>query len=198
MGLIPVRDDQIATVVTALEMRKRPMPRPTAPSPFRLIHWPAPASDKYRALFRRVGEPWLWFSRLVMPDADLRAILDDARVEVYAVTDRAGIEVGMLELDFRAAATCELGYVALIPELVGNGHGGWLMCQALALAWRRGVERVWLHTCTLDHPRALGFYRKHGFVAFKRTVETFADPRIAGILAADAAPHIPRLAAVNR
>jgi len=53
-------------------MRERPKPRPIPPSPFRLVHWPAPDSDKYRTLFRRVGGPWLWFSRLVMEEARLR------------------------------------------------------------------------------------------------------------------------------
>ncbi|UYY59883.1 GNAT family N-acetyltransferase [Sphingomonas sp. S2-65] len=196
MGLIPVADDQIATVVTSLEMRDKPRPRPLPPSPLRLVRWQAPATDKYRALFRRVGAPWLWFSRLVLPDEALRRILDDPRVEVYAAVDRAGIEVGMLELDFRGDALCELSYLALVPELTGKGHGGWLMAQALQFAWRKGVERVRVHTCTLDHPRALGFYRHHGFVAVRRTVETFADPRLAGVLSADAAPHVPILGAV--
>jgi len=198
MGLTPVPNDQIATVVTSLEMRTRPAPRPAPSSPLRLAHWPAPANEKYRALFRRVGEPWLWFSRLVMEEAALRRILDDPAIEVYAVVDRDGIEIGMLELDFRVEATCELSYVGLIPELTGKGHGNWLMVQALAFAWRKGVTRVWVHTCTLDHPGALGFYRRHGFVPYKRTLESFADPRIAGILSAEAAPQIPCLAPLRR
>lgn len=198
MGLIPVPNDQLATVVTSLEMRTRPPLRPMPPSPFRLVQWRAPASESYRTLFRRVGGPWLWFSRLVMEEAALRRILDDARVEVYAATDAAGIEIGMLELDLRAEATCELSYFGLVPELTGQGNGNWLMAQALNLAWRKGVERVWVHTCTLDHPAALGFYRRHGFIPYKRTIETFADPRAAGILPTDAAPHIPLLASPAR
>jgi GNAT superfamily N-acetyltransferase len=198
MGLIPVANDQLATVVTSLEMHARPPLRPVPPSPLRLAHWQAPASEKYRALFRRVGGPWLWFSRLVMEEVALRRILDDPAVEVYAVTDRAGIELGMLELDFRAEATCELSYFGLVPELTGKGNGSWLMAQALGFAWRKGITRVWVHTCTLDHPAALGFYRRHGFVPYKRTIETFADPRAAGILPPDAAPHIPLLVSVDR
>lgn len=193
MGLLPVAGDHLATIVTALEMRERPRPRPMPPSPFRLVHWPAPESDKYRALFRRVGGPWLWYSRLVMDEARLRTILEDPAVMVYAVVDRAGVEVGMLELDFRTAATCELSYVGLVPEITGQGHGNWLMAQALAFAWRKDVDRVWVHTCTLDHPAALGFYRRHGFVPYQRTIETFPDPRVLGLLPADAAPHIPLL-----
>lgn len=198
MGLLPVANDQIATIVTALEMRERPRPRPMPPSPFRLVHWPAPDGDKYRALFRRVGGPWLWFSRLVMDEARLRSILEDPEVMVYAVIDRAGVEVGMLELDFHTKATCELSYVGLVPEITGQGHGNWLMAQALAFAWRKDVARVWVHTCTLDHPAALGFYRRHGFVPYQRTIETFPDPRLIGVLPADAAPHIPCLGSVAR
>lgn len=195
MGLTPVPDAQIATIVTSLEMRERPKPRPTPPSPLSLVRWEAPSNERYRTLFRRVGEPWLWFSRLVMSDADLRAILDDPLVEVYAATDRSGIELGMLELDFRVPGTCELSYFGLVPEVVGQGNGGWLMRHALALAWRFAIGRVWVHTCTLDHPSALGFYRRHGFVPYKRIVETFDDPRITGLLPSEAAPQIPCLGA---
>ena len=199
MTLTPVPNDHVATIVTALEMTQRPPVRPLPPSPYMLKRWHAPDSDRYRTLFTRVGAPWLWFSRLVMPDAALRAILDDPRVEVYAVIDRSGVELGMLELDFRKESACELSYLAVVPELAGKGHGGWLMANALALGWRRGVERMWLHTCTLDHPRALGFYIRHGFVPFARSVEMFADPRLNGHLPPEAAPQVPRFdAAVRR
>ena len=66
-----------------------------------------------------------------------------------------------------------------------------MMAEAMARAWTRGTARVIVDTCTLDHPAALGFYRRHGFVATARTVETFADPRLSGLLPRDAAPHVP-------
>lgn len=194
MGLIAVPDDQLATVVTTLEMNNRPPLRPLPPSPFRLVRWAKPAPDAYRTLFRRVGAPWLWFSRLAMTDNALLSIIRDPAVEVYAVADPTGIEVGMLELDFRHQGGCELSYFALVPELAGRGHGRWLMSEAMARCWRPGVDRVTVHTCTLDHPSALNFYRAQGFVAITRTVETFADPRLAGLLPADTAPHVPLLA----
>jgi hypothetical protein len=68
------------------------------------------------------------------------------------------------------------------------------MAEALARAWTPGTRRVWLHTCTLDHPAALGFYRAQGFTATARTVEVFADPRVLGVLPANAAPQVPLLA----
>lgn len=191
MGLIPVKPGEVATIVTSLEMRERPKPRPMPDSPLRLVRWDRPAPAKYRALFQRVGAPWLWFSRLVMDDARLTAIIHDPGIELFAVADPRGIEVGMLELDFRVAATCELSFVGLVPELNGQGHGRWLMAHALMRAWRGDVTRVWVHTCTLDSPHALGFYRASGFVPFARAIESFADPRVTGHLPRDAAPHIP-------
>jgi GNAT superfamily N-acetyltransferase len=197
MGLTVIPRGEIATIVTSLEMTTPPRPAPLPPSPLRLTRWRDPSAEKYRALFRRVGEPWLWFSRLVLSDDDLLAIIHDPGIEIFAVNDRQGIEIGILELDFRAAGLCELGFFGLVPELAGKGHGRWLMTQALSLAWRKGVGRVWVHTCTLDHPSALGFYRRSGFVPFAQAVETFADPRLAGVLAREAAPQVPLLDPAN-
>lgn len=193
MSLTLVPPGQIATIVTSLQMTTAPKPRPLPACPLRLQRWAAPEPGKYRALFRRVGEPWLWFSRLVMDEAELTAILGDPAVEVFAVLDPRGIEVGLLELDFREPATAEIAFLGLVQELAGKGFGRWLMAHALSLAWRKGVRRVWVHTCTLDHPSALGFYRAQGFIPFARSIETFADPRNAGIYSPESAPQIPLL-----
>ena len=198
MGLSPVPPDQVATIVTTLEMRGRPLPRPIPEAPLRLVRWAEPDAERYRALFRRVGAPWLWFSRLAMDEDALLAIIRDPAVEVFAAVDRQGIEVGMVELDFRDSGACEISYFALVPELCGRGLGRWLMAEALARAWRGGIDRVWLHTCTLDHPSALGFYRRQGFVPVSRTIETFADPRLVGMLPREAAPHVPLLDPASR
>ena len=195
MGLTPVAPGEVATVVTSLEMRKRPTPAPMMAVPLSLVPWKQPSPAKYRALFERVGAPWLWFSRLIMDEGQLLDIIHDDAVSIWAVCDRAGIEVGILELDFREAGQCEIGFFGLVPELGGKGYGRWLMAQAMAAAWRPGVERVWVHTCTLDGPSAIGFYIRSGFVPFARAVEVFPDPRLNGILPREAAPQIPLLAA---
>ncbi|MET0370743.1 MAG: GNAT family N-acetyltransferase [Sphingobium sp.] len=191
MGLTPIEPGMVATIVTHLEMIERPRPAPMPTAPLRLVPWKQPKPEAYRALFRRVGEPWLWFSRLVISDEALGAIIHDPAVVIYAVTDPRGIEVGILELDFRRPPDCELAFFGLVPGLTGKGHGKWLMAQAMAIAWRKDVTRVWVHTCTLDGPTALPFYIKAGFVPYAREVETFADPRLAGLLPREAAPHVP-------
>lgn len=189
--LTPVPAGHIAAIVTYLEMTRRPAPVPLPESELRMEEWDRPDLDSYRALFERVGAPWLWFSRLVMDDAALAAILHDPAVRIWAVLDADDGEAGMLELDLREAGQCEIGFLGLVPELAGRGHGRWLMAQALHNGWREDVRRVWLHSCTLDHPRALKAYARAGFTAYERAIETFPDPRLAGHLPRDAAPRVP-------
>ena len=188
--LTPVPEGHVGTVVTYLEMTGRPRLRPLPASPLRLEHWRDPEPARYRLLFERVGGRWLWYSRLRMDDGTLRSEM----AEVHSVVDRSGIEVGMIELDLRSPNECLIRFLGLVPELAGKGHGAWLLARALALAWRPGVERVSVNTCTLDHPAALKAYLNAGFTAVGRAFESFPDPRLAGLLPAGAAPQIPVIA----
>ena len=186
-GLTRVPEGHVAAVVTYLEMSERPAPAPQPLSPLRLERWDEVNPERYRRLFRRVGGRWLWFSRLAMDDSTLLANV----AEVHAVLDESGEEVGLVELDFRSPAEGLIRFLGLVPELAGRGHGRWLFDRTLALAWREGVERVRVHTCTLDHPAALPSYLRAGFTAYARAFESFPDPRFTGLLPRDAAPQIP-------
>ncbi len=181
---------ELAAVVTFLEMRQLP-PIDASPSSLELRRVAHPDVATYRELFRLIGAPWLWFSRLVMTDAKLAAIIADPRVELFTVVDQQGRNVGLIELDLREPGECELAFVGLIAELTGKGHGKWLLSQAVRQSWREGITRVHVHTCSLDHPAALSAYRRAGFVAFKRAIERFPDPRLLGILPRQCAPQIP-------
>lgn len=195
LGHQVVPPGHLGSVVTSLEMLARP-PAPAGPqkSALKLERWPAPIDrDRYRALFREIGENWLWQGRLVMDDAKLAATLDAPTTEVYAATRRDGVPVGLLELDFAVPGEAELAYFGMVPGMTGNGHGGWLMAHAMRLCWRAGVNRVWVHTCDFDHPAALGFYMAQGFKPFERAIEIIPDPRLIGIHPREAAARIPIL-----
>ncbi|HEX8527084.1 GNAT family N-acetyltransferase [Allosphingosinicella sp.] len=195
MPLTEIPAGHVGAVVTYLEMAAKPLPAPLPPSPLRLERWREPAPARYRLLFERVGARWLWFSRLAMDDAALLAGMG----EVWAVVDRGGVEVGMVELDFAGTeGECLIRFLGLVPELAGKGHGRWLFAQTLALAWRPGVRRVSVHTCTLDHPAALPAYMRAGFIAYRRALETFPDPRLSGLLPRDAAPQVPLVVGEDR
>ncbi|WP_310474922.1 GNAT family N-acetyltransferase [Sandarakinorhabdus sp.] len=197
--VIAVPAGQIATIVTCLEMTAPPPSTAPARSALKLERWTAPFDlTRYRALFRAIGQPWLWRGRLVLDDAMLAATLGAPGLEVHVATRRDGTPQGLLELDFSADGQCELAYVGLMPELTGRGHGGWMMGHALKRAWtgqaaRPPITRVWVHTCDLDHPGALAFYQRHGFRPYERLVEIYADPRASGLYPADTAPTVPLL-----
>ena len=187
-----VADNELAAVVTYLEMRTRPETE-VPPSTLDLKRVSNPTAERYRELFRLVGAPWLWFSRLILDDDKLGKIIDDPNVEVFSALDGNGRDIGILELDFREQGQCELAFVGLVPDLSGLGHGRWLLAEAVGRAWREGISRVHVHTCSLDHPAALAAYRRAGFTPYKRAVERFPDPRLLGILPKDCAPQIPLL-----
>ena len=188
-GLQSIAPGHVGAIVTYLEMTK-PVETAMIDSPLRLKSWEQIDLAAYRSLFRAVGGRWLWFSRLEMDDSTLRSNL----AELHSVVDPDGQDVGMLELDFRRPGECLIRFLGLIPELAGQGYGRWLFAETLNLAWQPGVERVRVNTCTLDHPAALPSYLRAGFSAYARAFESFADPRLSGLLDRETAPQIPILA----
>ncbi|HUO79856.1 MAG TPA: GNAT family N-acetyltransferase [Steroidobacteraceae bacterium] len=193
-GYSDVAPGKIAAVVTCLEMRERPATRAEREAPpWQLRRVPRPEAAWYRELYARVGAEWLWFSRLVMPVPELEAIIRHPDVEVYALA-AGGRDLGLLELDFRDAGECELAFYGLDRAVLGQGAGRWLMNRALERAWARPIRRLWVHTCTNDHPAALAFYLRSGFCAYARRVEVADDPRLSGLAPRTAAPHIPIIA----
>jgi GNAT superfamily N-acetyltransferase len=189
-GYSDVPAGKIAAIVTHLEMTERiDLPR-DPPDAWTLRKVETPDLDWFRDLYRRVGEEWLWLSRLRIPDAELAAIIRSPLVEVYALA-HDGRDQGLLELDFSIPGQCELVFFGVTANLTGSGASRWLMNRALELAWSRPVVRVWLHTCTFDHPAALPFYQRSGFRPFRRQVEITDDPRLDGTVARNVARHVP-------
>ena len=188
-GYSDVPAGKIAAVVTHLEMTARPAPRPDPAGRWSLRRVETPDLAWFRDLYRRIGEQWLWFSRLRMPAAELAERLHSPLIEVYVLADGGGDE-GLLELDFRQPGQCEIGMFGVTAKLVGTGAGRWLMNRTLEKAWSPTVTRVWLHTCSFDHPSALAFYQRSGFRPFRRQVEIADDPRLDGTTPRDAAKHV--------
>jgi GNAT superfamily N-acetyltransferase len=189
-GYSDVPAGKAAAVVTHLEMTERPVLAQDPLGAWTLRKAETPDLDWFRDLFRRIGEEWLWRSRLQMPDAELAAIIRSPQVEVYTLVHN-GRDEGLLELDFSIPGQCELVFFGVTASLIGSGASRWLMNRALELAWSRPVARVWLHTCTFDHPAALPFYQRSGFRPFRRQVEVVNDPRLDGTAPRNAARHIP-------
>ncbi len=192
-GYTSLPPGKIATVVTYLEMMARPAVSPLSKPNTWTLQRIDGDHQRYRALFREVGEPWLWFSRAIMADETLASILDDPGVEAYALHDGT-CDIGLLELDFRLDEEVELAFLGLVPGSIGQGAGRFLMNEAVSRAFAKPIRRFFVHTCTLDSPGALPFYIRSGFTPYRRAIEVVDDPRLLGLFPLEAASHIPVIA----
>jgi GNAT superfamily N-acetyltransferase len=189
-GYSDIPNGKIAAVVTHLEMLERPALPSDLPADWTLRHVDSPGVDWFRDLYRRVGEEWLWFSHAYLSDAELAAIIRAPGVEIHALV-RDGRDEGLLELDFQRSGQCELVYFGVTAKLIGSGAARFLMNRALERAWSAPVSRIWVHTCTFDHPAALAFYQRAGFRPFRRQIEIADDPRLDGTVPRHVAGHVP-------
>lgn len=119
----------------------------------------------YRYLYREVGRPWHWLDRWDWSDARVAEHLASGGIEIWLLTVD-GTPAGYFELH-RTAREVEVCYFGLLPEFIGNRLGPALLTVAAQQAWSTEPERVWLHTCSLDHPAAIRNYQRVGFVSYR-------------------------------
>ncbi len=178
----PDAEGYLEVTVTFLEMQSpppRPRPLPHRTEPLAILRAEKPTVSYYRYLYETVGGPWLWYERRRLSDPALARIVQHPDVEVNVLYVR-GVPAGYAELDRRVAREVELAYFGLVPEFIGRGLGPHLLQWAVDRAWSHEPRRVWLHTCTLDHPKALGVYQRAGFRAYDRRTVRIPDPRLDG------------------
>jgi GNAT superfamily N-acetyltransferase len=161
----------IPITITKLEMKAKPvglhphLRKDHDNGRVMLLKLKHPPVHFYRYLYETVGKPYIWVERTRMSDETLTAIVQDERVEIYVLYSE-GAPAGYAELDFRKLPDAELAYFGLLPDFIGRGLGGFLLATAIDIAWSKPIERLWVHTNTLDHPRALPLYQQMGFVAY--------------------------------
>ena len=173
-----VAPNVLEVTVTYLEMTARPdLPLPPAPTiPYRIERLERPSVSFYRYLYNTVGEPWLWHERRKVPDAALAGILADPGLWLL-VAYADGEPAGYAELTAASRPDIELAYFGIVPKFIGRGLGPTLLRAAVDDAWRRNPRRLWVHTCSLDHPKALRCYERAGFASYDRVVRRIRDPR---------------------
>jgi GNAT superfamily N-acetyltransferase len=157
--------DESSTVilrVTYMELRESPPPPPQRFGTERIAREHLP-HGKYLDLYRDVGESLRWDQRLLMPEAELRALLDGGSLNIYVLRNAEGHALGFCELDCSAFPDIELKNFGLIPEAQGRGLGSQLLLSALREEWKSSPTRIWLHTDIWDHPAAIHVYERAGF-----------------------------------
>jgi GNAT superfamily N-acetyltransferase len=153
---------------TYLEMTSPDALRPwrVADDDLDISHCPDCSIGLFRALYADVGREYRWVDRLAWTDDEVRAYLADPAVTIWLLTV-SGTRAGYFELRRDADGGVEIAYFGLLPGFTGRRLGAHLLTEAVARAWSMGARRVWLHTCTFDHPAALPNYLKRGFTVFK-------------------------------
>ena len=140
------------------DLRPAPTPDP-APRIERVGECPA---SLYRYLYAEVGRAFHWVDRLGWTDDAIRRHLATPGLSLWLLTWEAA-PAGYFELKPHDDDSIEIAYFGLLPEYIGRGWGKFLLTEAARAAWSHRPARVWLHTCTLDHPAALPNYLQRGF-----------------------------------
>jgi GNAT superfamily N-acetyltransferase len=121
----------------------------------------------FRYLYSEVGRNYHWIDRLGWTNDQIRAYLSQPSVTLW-VLYCAGAPSGYFELRQHDDGLVEIAYFGLLEEFIGRGLGKYLLTMAAKQAWEKASDRIWLHTCTLDHPAALSNYLRRGFKPFQQ------------------------------
>lgn len=168
------------TTVTFLEMMSHPTtPQPATPAiKHAIMRATMPTISFYHFLYDAVGAPWQWYERNLLSDGQLSSIIHNQDVEVFVLYIE-GVPAGFAELDRRISNDTELAYFGLMPEFLGRGFGPYFLRWAIDQAWSHpATRRVWVHTCTMDHPRALPLYQKAGFSVYAQEIREIDNDEI--------------------
>ncbi len=125
-----------------------------------------PSAELNRFLYTAVGGDWNWTDRLPWTYPQWQEWVDRSELKTW-VAYVSSNPAGYFELETQPEGSVEITSFGLLPSFIGRGLGGYLLTVAVQKAWQMGAARVWLHTCTLDHPNALQNYCARGFRVFR-------------------------------
>jgi ribosomal protein S18 acetylase RimI-like enzyme len=134
-----------------------------------------PTPEFCKFLYKEVGKDFFWRDRLRWSDQQWLDYINNNFFQLYVLKYKNNL-AGYYELlyDINANST-EIPYFGIFKELYGKGIGGYLLTDAILTAFEENIEKVWVHTCTLDHPNALKNYIARGMNIFK-TEKIYFNP----------------------
>ena len=152
-----------------LEMLKPEELRPKSlPPETQLVKFGPALPAMNRFFYLEVGKIWQWTGKLSWTEEQWRDWADREEHQTWMLLYQ-GTPAGYFELNTQDRDV-ELAYFGLLPPFVGKGLGGGLLSAAIENAWGPKTNRVWVHTCSLDHPNALNNYQARGFQIYRETL----------------------------
>ncbi|WAP67990.1 GNAT family N-acetyltransferase [Jiella pelagia] len=192
-GFTDIPAGKIAAIATVLERSEPPREVEIAVEErpgWSFVRIERPEPGWYVDLLRRVGANHLWYQRLIQSPEEIAGKIADPATVIHALLVDGRAEA-IAEIDLSEERSAELIYFGVTPGLVGTGAARFMMARLLAFAFSLPIERLWLHTNTIDHPKAMAFYRRFGFVPVRQMLELADDPRLTGLFPREAAPQVP-------
>jgi GNAT superfamily N-acetyltransferase len=161
-------EQRIEVTTYFLEMRSLPAaPALPCPDDAEIVAAPAISAQDYLALYQSVGEPWLWYERSELGEDALAKLIGAPDVSIYLLQQR-GVTAGFCELQTSPPQQTQLLYFGLMPAFIGAGLGSYFLDWTVRRAFESNIDRLWVHTCSLDHPRALASYERAGFSQYRK------------------------------
>ena len=118
--------------------------------------------------YKQVGKKHRWIDRLSWSDEKWYSYISNQNLETYVISENYDL-AGFFELLYNPELKeTEILYFGLLEEYIGKGIGGYALSVAIKKSFEKNIKRVWLHTCTLDHPNALKNYIARGMTVFKK------------------------------
>lgn len=125
-----------------------------------------------KSFYHWVGGPWQWLEKLTWSDQQWAEYTNREEMKTY-IGYFLGTPMGYFEVELQPKNEVQILYFGLIPAFIGKGLGGAFLSRAIEICWSYHVDRIWLHTCTLDHPSAIKNYLDRGFEIYN--TETRSD-----------------------
>ena len=118
--------------------------------------------------YKQVGKKHRWIDRLSWTDEKWINFISNKNLETYVISESDDL-IGFFELLYNPDLNeTEISYFGLLEEYIGKGIGGYALSEAIKKSFEKNIKRVWLHTCTLDHPNALKNYIARGMKVFRK------------------------------
>lgn len=134
-----------------------------------LVRCQNPSLNFYRFLYDAVGSDLNWVDRKLLSDKQLEVILKSVGFKLFVMYQN-GQPIGYAELEMSDPSDIEIAYFGLVPEFRGLGYGKYLLEWIIHHAADYSPDRIWLHTCELDHPNAMQNYLKRGFKVYDQKI----------------------------
>ena len=141
---------------------------PTEHCELQLIDPPDFQINKF--FYKQIGKDHRWIDRLSWNEKSWIDYVENSSVKTYVLNDKENL-IGYFEQIFHVEKkSCEIAYFGILKEYYGKKYGGFLLTEAIKNSFLNGIEKVWLHTCSLDHKYALKNYQARGMKIFKSEI----------------------------